>query len=284
MDTLETTRVRLAPPFDPYRTRRSSGWQLPFFAGLLTGATIVGLVWLGQAASEDETEPPLPTTDLAPAAQPGLAQSDPVAPPIEEPQPLAEFADIGPLAEPNIASMHNPSKVPKGPKVDPRGPGGLYELPGKPGRFSYQGLSFSYPRSWELVAGPGYIGLVGNNLWLAHLGLDAEHQVLIMANYHPWKYSPEQMRTATDSDVRYIVEAQQGRVLRPAAPVETGGVTVHWSDAVLRQASLNIDVLTRFYVFAWNDVEYLFACQEPLGSDTEIIKGCDQIFSSLRLG
>jgi hypothetical protein len=192
-----------------------------------------------------------------------------------------DMAEPPPL--PQIRPVHNPSSAPKGQHVSPDGPHGQYELPGPPGHFSYEGVSFRYPRSWELVRTNGYHGLVGNNLWLAPIGVDNVDYVLVMANYFPWEYSTQQMQTEAEAVVENHVSAQGGRLLRPATPVRTGGVTVFWSDTTGREVS-GVEVVSRIYVFAWNDVEYFFNCQEAVGSPNRIIRGCDRIFSTLRLG
>jgi hypothetical protein len=117
---------------------------------------------------------------------------------------------------------------------------------------------FDIPPSWELVDTNGYIGLVGNNLWIAPIGVDPVNRVLIMANYFPWEYSSQQMRAQAEQVVDYHVEAQKWRILRAPLPVTTGGVTVHWSDMMGPEPS-GVEVRTRIYLFAWNDVEYYFA-------------------------
>ena len=91
------------------------------------------------------------------------------------------------------------------------------------------------------------------------------------------------MQTEAEAVVENHVSAQEGRLLRSATPVRTGGVTVFWSDTTGREVS-GVEVVSRIYVFAWNDVEYFFNCQEAVGSSNEIIRGCDRIFSTLRLG
>ena len=100
-----------------------------------------------------------------------------------------------------------------------------------------------------------------------------------MANYFPWEYSSDQMRGLSRDLLESLVASHNGTVLRAPAPVSTGGVTVFWADFAGRVPS-GAEVLTRMYHFAWNDVEYYFACQEELGSRAGIIRGCDQIFST----
>lgn len=156
-------------------------------------------------------------------------------------------------------------------------------MAGKPGHFSYQAVSFRYPRSWELVSSGGHHGLVGNSLWSAPIGVSEDDRVLIQAYYFPWKYSNRQLQRQAQRVVDSVVGIQDGRVLRPVSRVKTGGVTVFWSDFASTPPS-GVDSLTRAYYFVWNDVEYYFACQEGLDSEAGIIRGCDRIFSTLRLG
>jgi hypothetical protein len=199
-------------------------------------------------------------------------------------RPSASPATIDVPPEPRIRPAHNPSEVPAGPKVNPLEPKDLYELRGEPGHFTHEGVSFEYPPWWEMVATNGYRGLAGNFLWMVPIGIDEVDHVRIAAIYFPWEYSDQQMHEVAENAVDYMVTSNPGwRILRPPSPVRTGGVTVYWSDMAGKEVS-GVDVVTRMYVFAWNDVEYYFGCQEAVGSQAGIIRGCDQIFSTLRLG
>lgn len=211
---------------------------------------------------------------------PTISVATPAAP---MPSPSATIPKIALPAPPQITPLHDPAHPPQGPDVSPDGPGGLYELPGRPGQFSYRGVSFRYPASWEMVNTNGYNGLIGNNLWVLPLGVNAVDRVLIMANYFPWEYSPRQMRITAQEFTDYQVDAQGVEILRRATRVDTAGVSVFWSDVRGPEAT-GIEVTSRLFLFAWNDIEYLFACQEKVGSDAGIIRGCDRIFSTLRLG
>jgi hypothetical protein len=184
---------------------------------------------------------------------------------------------------PRIRAEHNPRVVPAGQKVDPLSPPNLFELPGPPGHFSFEGVSFSYPSSWEMTAPSGYWGLVGNNLWQIPIGIDSLNRVLIMANYSPMQYSTKQMRTVAQTVLESVVEPHNGQILRQPSRVQSAGVTMHWADFTGHEPS-GAEVVTRMYLFNWNDVEYYFACQETLGSRARIIRGCDRIISTLRLG
>ena len=252
---------------------------LIFLSGLVLGGLLGALAVISLAPMEkQQADPAKPVTQ--PASQP--AQSGPglIQPTTS---PLPRVGAVEPPAPPRIHPRSHPAQPPQGERVSPEGPGGPYELPGTPGRFSYEGVSFRYPRSWELTPSDGYWGLVGNNLWLAPIGIDSTNRVLIMANYFPWDYSPRQMRGQSRDLLESLVASHNGTALRAPSPVETGGVTVHWADFAGRVPS-GAEVLTRMYHFAWNDVEYYFACQEELESRAGIIRGCDQIFSTLRLG
>lgn len=231
---------------------------MPFLVGLVIGGSITALMM----------------TLLQPTQPDGAVPKRPLSTPAAFQLP----------PEPQIHPVHNPSEVPAGPIVVPEGPGFLHELPGEPGYFSYEGISFRYPTAWEMVAIKGYFGLAGNHLWTVAIGIDNVDRVFIDAIYFPWDYSSRQMQTVAESVVEYLVTAHpDGRVLRPPSPVETAGVTVYWSDIVGRDPD-GEQVLLRVYVFAWNDVQYYFGCQQGVRSQAEIIRGCDEVFSTLRLG
>jgi len=265
---------QVAPPLIR-RRRRSPGPLLPFVFGLLLGAIVAALLLRQAGIGQERDQGQVAAASVAPLPSPPPLPPDPAT--VEPP-------DVPPPPRPRIDPNSNPPEVPEGPKVDPMEHLGLYELPGEPGRFSFRGLSFEYPRSWEMVRSGGYHGLVGNNLWVVPIGVDEVDHVLIMANYFPWQYSSKQMKSVTQQFIDYLAEVQPIRVLRPPTPVETGGVTVHWTDVAGFDPSTSTEIIARHYLFAWNDVEYLFSCQEAIGSDAGIIRGCDQIFSTLQLG
>ncbi len=265
-DPIQFSGSRLTPLASPPRRRVLRGVML-FLAGLSIGALAGAFAMNTWFAEKEHAKEPGPT-------EPARALSSPLAP-----TPATE--NLPP--QPRIRPVFNPGKVPRGPGVSPEGPGGLFKLPGNRGRFSYKGLSFRYPPSWEMVVTNGYIGLVGNNLWIAPIGLDPVNRVLIMANFFPWEYSSRQMRSEAEQVVRYQAESQGWQILRPPSPVRTGGITAYWSDLAGKESS-GAQVLTRIYLFAWNDIEYFFACQEDLNSEAGIIRGCDRIFSTLHLG
>ena len=157
-----------------------------------------------------------------------------------------------------------------------------FGIPGPKGNFTYGGISFRYPREWELVVTAGYHGLVGNNLWTIPLGKDSLNYVLIMADYFPWDYSEVQMRGVARQLADSMAKDYAGRVTHAPVPVtiEEGKV---FAFEITGQAPNGRRIESQMYVFAWKHVEFYFDCQHAPSDPERIEQGCQQIFRTLRL-